>query len=187
MKCTMLTETLEFWELKVPSSRFALHGLAPPEFTVCALFLPLIHGLCAFFMPLLTCVSTAPSWPDSEFTVCTSRFTRLVACLRKSTREWTFHVEIHCEIPSSDVSFFWVHANGGIINGVVACVCAKWRVFAHFCMFLRFLCVSVRFFVPKWPAEKRKFAHNRAKMCKKRFYAMPPFVIPPFACHRFLD
>ena len=27
---------------------------------VCALVLPLIHGLCAFFMPLLTPVSTAP-------------------------------------------------------------------------------------------------------------------------------
>ena len=75
----------------------------------------------------------------------------------------------------------WVHANGGIINGGVACVCAKWCVFAHFCAFL---CVSVRFFLPKRPAEKRKFAHNRAKMCKKRFYAIPPLVIPPFACHR---
>ena len=29
-----------------------------------------------------------------------------------------------------------------------------------------------------------KFAHNRAKMCEKRFYAIPPLVIPPFACHR---
>ena len=44
----------------MPYSRFALHSLAPPQFTVCALFLPLIHGLCAFFMPLLTPVSTAP-------------------------------------------------------------------------------------------------------------------------------
>ena len=44
----------------MPNSRFALHGLAPPQFTVCALFLPLIHGLCAFFRPPLTPVSTAP-------------------------------------------------------------------------------------------------------------------------------
>ena len=44
----------------MPNSRFALHGLAPPYFTVCALFLPLIHGLCAFLRPLLTPVSTAP-------------------------------------------------------------------------------------------------------------------------------
>ena len=77
-----------------------------------------------------------------------------------------------------------MHANGGIINGGVACVCAKWRVFVHFCAFLRFLVRFCAFFLPKWPAEKRKFAHNRAKMCKKRFYAIPPLVIPPFACHR---
>ena len=74
-----------------------------------------------------------------------------------------------------NATFSWVRANGGIINGGVACVCAKWRVFVHFCAFLRF---SVRFFLlPKWPAEKRKIAHNRAKMCKKRFYAIPPLVI----------
>ena len=59
------------------NSRFALHGLAPPKFTVCALFLPLIlHGLRAFFRPLLTPVSTAPSLPASQFTVCTSRLMR---------------------------------------------------------------------------------------------------------------
>ena len=81
-------------------------------------------------------------------------------------------------------TFLWVHANGGIINGGVACVGAEWRVFVHFSRFGAFLCVSVRFFLPKWPAKKRKFAHNPAKMCKKRFYAVPPLVIPPFACHR---
>ena len=61
----------------MPNSRFALHGLAPPKITVCAPFLPLIHGLCAFFRPLSTPVSTAPSPPPSQFTVCTSRFARL--------------------------------------------------------------------------------------------------------------
>ena len=76
MKCT-LTETPEFWRLKVPNSRFALHGLAPPLFTVSALFLPHIHGLCASVRPLLTPVSAVPSLPASQFTVfCTSRFTR---------------------------------------------------------------------------------------------------------------
>ena len=42
-------------------------------------FLPLIHGLCAFFRPLglLTLVSAAPSLPASQFTVRTLRFTRL--------------------------------------------------------------------------------------------------------------
>ena len=58
------------------NSRFALHGLALPLFAVCALFLPLIHGLCAFFRTLLTPVSTALSLPASQFTVCTSQFTR---------------------------------------------------------------------------------------------------------------
>ena len=60
--------------LKVPNSRFALHGLAPPQFTACVPFLPLMHGLCAFFRVLLTPLSTAPSPLPSQFTVCTSRF-----------------------------------------------------------------------------------------------------------------
>ena len=30
MKCKLWTETVEFSRLKVPNSRFALHGLAPP-------------------------------------------------------------------------------------------------------------------------------------------------------------
>ena len=30
MKCKLETETLEFSRPKVPNSRFALHGLAPP-------------------------------------------------------------------------------------------------------------------------------------------------------------
>ena len=32
-------------------------------------------------------------------------------------------------------SLNWVHANRGIINGGVACVSAKWRVFVRFCVF----------------------------------------------------
>ena len=60
----------------MPNSRFALHGLAPPSFTVCAPSLPPIHGLCTFFTLLLTPLSTAPSPPHSQFTVCTSRFAR---------------------------------------------------------------------------------------------------------------
>ena len=78
----------------------------------------------------------------------------------------------------------WVHANGGIIiNGGVACVCAKWRVFAHFCVFLRiFVRFFVRFFVPKWHAEKHKFEHNRAKICKylKALLCNTPFSYTPF-------
>ena len=49
MKCKLWTETLEFRRWKVPNSRFALHGLAPPQFTVCAPFLPLILTVYAPF------------------------------------------------------------------------------------------------------------------------------------------
>ena len=79
----------------MPNSRFALHSLASLKFTVCALFLPRIHGLYAFFRPLLSAVSTAPSWPASQFTVCTSRFTRL--------RSWFHRNTGMCSILSSGV------------------------------------------------------------------------------------
>ena len=61
----------------MPNSQSALHGFSPPQFTVCAPVLPLIHVLCVFFRLLLTPLSTAPSPPPSQFTVCTSRFARL--------------------------------------------------------------------------------------------------------------
>ena len=48
---------------------------------------------------------------------------------------------------------------------------------ARFCAFL---CVSVRFFLPKWPAEKRKIVHNRANMCKKALLCNTPFSYTPF-------
>ena len=75
----------------------------------------------------------------------------------------------------------WVHANGGITNGGVACVGARWRVFAYFCEFLRFFVRFCAFFPAKkkWPAKKRKCAQNPAKVCQKRFYAMPPLFVPP--------
>ena len=63
MKCTPWTKTQKVWRLKVPNSRFALHSLAPPKFTVCALFLPLAYGLCAFFRPLLTHLSRLSTAP----------------------------------------------------------------------------------------------------------------------------
>ena len=44
----------------MPNSRFALHGKRPlPNSRFCAPFLPLIHGLCAFFRLLLTPLSTS--------------------------------------------------------------------------------------------------------------------------------
>ena len=50
-----------------------------------------------------------------------------------------------------------------ILNGGVACVCAEWSVFVHFCAFVLFLCVSVLLLLPKWAAKKREFAQNSAK------------------------
>ena len=51
-------------------------------------------------------------------------------------------------------------------------------------LFARFFFCALRFFMPRWLAEKRKFAHNRVKMCKQRFYAKPlrytPFCTSPY-------
>ena len=66
-----------------------------------------------------------------------------------------------------------LHAS--VQSGAFLCISAR---------FCAFLSVSVRFCMPKWAAKKHKFVKNSAKMCKKRFYAIPPLVIPPFACHR---
>ena len=76
----------------------------------------------------------------------------------------------------------WVHVNGGITNGGVACVvvrfCELLRVLALFCAFL-----SV-FSYQNGLQKSANFAQNSARMCTKRFHAIPPLVIPPFACHR---
>ena len=69
----------------------------------------------------------------------------------------------------------WVHANGGIINGV-ACVCAKWRVFVHFCAFLRFfLCVSVFFLLPRWAKKKTQIFAEFCKNVQKALLCNTPF------------
>ena len=67
--------TLEFSRLKVPASRFALHGLAPPKFTVCGPFFPLIHGIVRLFQaaldtPLDSPFSATLSVHGLHFTVC---------------------------------------------------------------------------------------------------------------------
>ena len=81
----------------------------------------------------------------------------------------------------------WVHANGGIINGGVACVCAKWRVFVHFCAvfahFCAFLCV---FSYQNGLQKSANWRITLQKCAKSAFYAIPPLVIPPFACHATL-
>ena len=48
----------------------------------------------------------------------------------------------------------WVHANGGIINGGVACVCAKWSIFVHVCAFVRFFMRFCAFFPVKMACRK---------------------------------
>ena len=65
----------------------------------------------------------------------------------------------------------WAHANGGIINGSVACVSEKKERFYGFLHFFVRFCVSL---LPKWSAEKHKLSQNCAKMGKKRFFAIPP-------------
>ena len=61
----------------------------------------------------------------------------------------------------SESSYFpsklWVHANGGIINGGVACVCAKLRVFVHSCAFLRFFVRFCAFSPAKMACRKAQF------------------------------
>ena len=62
----------------------------------------------------------------------------------------------------------------------MVCFCAFFvRAFAPFKM--RFCA----FFPAKMACRKAQVCtYSCKKMCKKRFYAIPPLVIPPFACHR---
>ena len=57
----MWTETLEFWRLKVPNSRLHFTVQPLPNSRFCALFWPLVHGLCAlrlFQAALDTCLNS---------------------------------------------------------------------------------------------------------------------------------
>ena len=63
---------------------------------------------------------------------------------------------------------YWKHANGGYNKR--GC-CMRLCIFACFCAF--FSCVSVRFCSCQHGLQKKhKFARSRAKICKKRFYAI---------------
>ena len=97
-------------------------------------------------------------------------------------RDGEFHSDPVCTDPVqpdlnwADFSFLtWVHANGGIINGGVACVCAKWRflcISARFCVFFfAFLCV---FAYQNGLQKKHKFVQNSAKMCAKSAFMQYP-------------
>ena len=76
---------------------------------------------------------------------------------------------------------FWSKTHCGFVLSAASCILATWHVSWRFCP----LCISARFAVPKWHAEKPKFAQNCANMCKgSAFYAIPPSVIPPGVCHQ---
>ena len=64
------------------------------------------------------------------------------------------------------------------------CKMARFCVFlCVFCVFCAFLCV----FVPTKMGCKKSAqicAEFCTNLCRKRFYAIPPLVIPPFTCHR---
>ena len=68
--------------------------------------------------------------------------------------------------------------------------CMRLCKMAHFCALCAFLRFFVRFcaFLPAKMACRQ--AQIRTELCrhlqkKKRFYATPPLVVPPFACHRW--
>ena len=64
------------WKCLIHGLHFTVKPLSPSLIhCLCALFAS-NSRLCAFFRPLSTPVSRA-SWPTSQFTVCTSRYTRL--------------------------------------------------------------------------------------------------------------
>ena len=73
MKLTLWAETLEFWRLKVPNSRFALHGSATPQFRVLCAVLASNARFMRLFHALLDTWFHSPSWPASQFTACTSQ------------------------------------------------------------------------------------------------------------------
>ena len=109
-----------------------------------------------------------PKKPPTQIkTVCTNSLRKLFclfsAYLKGEKRDSLHKLSRNClRKLFVQTVFIWV---GGFLGG--SSLHEKWRFFAHFCAFWRFF---VPIFVPKWPAEKR---------C----YAIPPLVIPPFACH----
>ena len=74
----------------------------------------------------------------------------------------------------------WVHANGGIINGGVACVCAKWCAFVHFCAFLRFFVRFCAFFPTKRACKKAQICAEFWKNVQKALLCNTPFSYTPF-------
>ena len=67
-----------------------------------------------------------------------------------------------------------VHANGGIVNGGVACVGAEWRVFAHFCAFLCFFVRFCAFFSCQNGLQKSANLRRILQKCAKSAFMQYP-------------
>ena len=74
---------------------------------------------------------------------------------------------------------FWVHANGGIINGGVACICAKWCAFMHFCAVLRFFVRFCAFFFCQNGQQKSANLHIIVQKCAKTAFMQYPLWLYP--------
>ena len=70
--------------------------------------------MCAFFRPLLTPVSTAPSLPASQFTVCISRFTRSRSAIFPVKRLRSMAENV--QKTRSDEQLFWVASPLNFVN-----------------------------------------------------------------------
>ena len=73
---------------------------------------------------------------------------------------WIFKVLAILETIPLDTPF-GVHANGGIINGGVACVCAKWRVLVYVCAFVFFFWCFCAFLSTKMGCKKAQIDLHR--------------------------
>ena len=82
----------------------------------------------------------------------------------------------HLDFPE----IIWVHANGGIINGGVACVCAKWCVFVYFCAFLRFFVRFCAFFSYQNGLQKSANWRIIVQKYAKGVFMQDPFSYTPF-------
>ena len=73
----------------------------------------------------------------------------------------------------------WVHANGVIVNGGVACVGAKWRIFVHFCAFLRFFACFCALFPAKMACKKAQICTESCKNVLKNVFTQYPLYLYP--------
>ena len=82
----------EFWRLKMPNSRFSTSRFSPLPNSRLVRYVP-SNSRFMGCRPLLTPVSTAPFWPASQFTVCTSQIMRSRATGGIMFREYCFEEE----------------------------------------------------------------------------------------------